>query len=120
MNRPTQPISYRTYNMPLGSPVLAMLEKDFQPDSAGRKDSLHFHNYMEIGFCYYGHGSMTMGSETMPYSSNMFTIIPPNIPHMTEITDKTGCSWEYLMLDVDELLSALYKNTPPPIQKTHL
>lgn len=117
MNKQTPPVSYRTYNMPLGSAVVAMLEQNYPPDSNTKQDSLHFHNYMEIGYCYYGHGNMTLGSETIPYSSNMFTIIPSNIPHMTKIMDKTGCSWEYLMIDVNELLSTLYKNTPPQFEK---
>lgn len=117
MNRQTQPISYRTYNMPLGSAIVAMLEQNYPPDGNGKQDSLHFHNYMEIGFCYYGYGSMTLGNEVVPYSGNMFTIIPSTVPHMTKITDETNCFWEYLLIDVNELLSSLYKNTPP-IRKT--
>lgn len=117
MNRQTQPISYRTYNMPLGNAVVAMLEQNYPPDGSSKQDSLHFHNYMEIGYCYYGYGSMTLGNEVVPYRGNMFTIIPSTVPHMTKITDEANCFWEYLLIDVNELLSSLYKNTPPQFGK---
>lgn len=111
MDKQPKPISYRSHNLPLGSPLFAMQEWEFTPDTCN-DDSLHFHNYLEIGYCYYGHGSMTLGSEVIPHSSNVFTVIPQNIPHMTEIGDKLGCSWEYLMINISEFLSIMYKDTP--------
>lgn len=105
-------MNYKSLNMPLGSSVLALLEKEFPPDSSGGGDNLHFHNHLEIGYCYYGSGTMTMGNERIPYGSNIFTVIPQNIPHMTEIGDKIGSSWDYLMIDIHQFLSITYKDSP--------
>lgn len=112
MNKQTRQMNYQALNMPLGNSVLALLEKEFPPDSSGGSDNLHFHNHLEIGYCYYGSGNMTMGSEKIPYGSNIFTVIPQNIPHMTEIGNKIGASWDYLMIDIHQFLSITYKDAP--------
>lgn len=112
MNVNNRKAVYRKYEMPFDRPIAALFEMEFPSDSINAADYLHFHSHLEIGYCYYGSGAMILGNEKFLHGSNTFTVIPRNIPHMTEINDKIGCTWEYLMIDVDEFLSTIYKNNP--------
>ena len=46
----------RYYKMPEGSPILALLGQKWIQNYGNDIDYLHFHNYLEIGFCYEGQG----------------------------------------------------------------
>ncbi len=72
-------------------------------------DSLHFHNYMEIGYCYDGIGEMVLDEQTIPYKPGMFTVIPKNFPHNTASDHCSLSSWEYLFIDVEAFLREVYK-----------
>lgn len=115
MNKGNDKVSYRHYEIPLGSPVLALLEKTGSAEELNdydHPDSLHFHNHLEIGYCYYGNGLMTFDDRKIPYSSNIFTVIPRGIPHMTGSSDQIGFSWEYLLIDANGFLTDVYKDNP--------
>ena len=51
----------RYYKMPEGSPILALLGQKWVQNYGNDVDYLHFHNYLEIGFCYEGDGVMAFG-----------------------------------------------------------
>ena len=53
-------------------------------------ESLHFHNHMEIGYCYYGEGEMMIGDQVIPFREGTCTMIPRNIPHTTKSRPGTG------------------------------
>lgn len=115
MNKGSEKVNYRHYELPLGSPVLALLEKTGSAEDLNdysHPDCLHFHNHLEIGYCYYGNGLMTFGEEKIPYGSNTFTVIPRGIPHMTGSSDQIGYSWEYLFIDANGFLTDVYKDNP--------
>ncbi|MBD5500208.1 MAG: AraC family transcriptional regulator [Lachnospiraceae bacterium] len=112
-----QKMTYRYYEVPPGSPVLALLKEDWLHKDTLDADSLHFHNHMEIGYCYSGNDSVTLGDEELACSGDMFTIIPKNFPHGTSIGKKTDASWEYLVIDADRLLTNTYKDNPPLADK---
>ena len=59
-------------------------------------DYLHFHNYLEIGYCYEGKGTMVFGEEEQRFSGKEFTVIPKNYPHTTNSDLDTVSCWEYL------------------------
>ena len=42
---------------------------------AGNIDYLHFHNYMEIGYCYEGSGVLTMGNRDVRFSGKEFFVL---------------------------------------------
>lgn len=113
MNRRSHEITYKNFETPLGSPVLAILDKIGTPEDFREPDLLHFHKHMEIGFCYYGNGVMILDDQKIPYGSNTFAVIPRGISHLTKSHDKIGYSWEYLFIDVDGLVSEVYKDNPP-------
>jgi len=100
-------IEYRYYEIPQNEPCMALLgEAWVRPYGM---DSLHFHNYMEIGFCYDGIGDMVLDEQTVPYKPDMITIIPKNFPHNTASDSFSLSSWEYLFIDVEAFLREVYR-----------
>ena len=101
-------MEYRHYKMPDGCPVLALLgEKWIQCYGEGI-DYLHFHNFLEIGYCYEGRGVLTIGEKNYRFSGNQFSVIPRNCPHTTTSDAGTLSRWEFLYINVEELLCGLY------------
>ncbi len=105
-NMKKKDIEFRYYEMPVNSYVLAKLGSGWEQeygiaDAAGL---LHFHNYLEIGYCYHGHGILTITDKDYRYSGDMFSIIPANIPHTTHSDPGNICKWEFLFVDIDAFL----------------
>lgn len=103
-------IQFRYYEIPQDEPCLALLGEAWMRPYGDGVDCLHFHNYMEIGFCYDGAGEMSLDEENIPYKSDMFTIIPKNYPHNTSSTDLALNRWEYIFVDVEAFLGEIYKD----------
>lgn len=103
---------YRYYEIPPGSRILALLGDRWQWTGKTDTDALHFHNHMEIGYCYQGEGVMTMGDEETAYRSDMFTVIPQNFPHQTTFGEEACSVWEYLIIDVNGFLTTAYQDNP--------
>ncbi len=112
-----QKMTYRYYEVPSGSPVLALLKEDWLHKDAIDTDSLHFHNHMEIGYFYNGNFSVTLCDEEFACSDEMFTIIPKNYPHGTNIGKEVVGAWEYLIIDADRLLTDTYSDNLPLADK---
>lgn len=112
MHKETRKISYRSIQLPFGSPVTAVLEKTGTPADRVEPDCLHFHNHLEIGYCYYDNGYMLLDNKKILYGSNVFTVIPEGFPHLTKSSDTIGYLWEYLFIDVGGFLTDVYKNDP--------
>lgn len=112
MNNKTRKINYRNVELPFGSPVLAVLEKTGTPEDHIEPDCLHFHNHLEIGYCYYDNGHMLFDNRRILYGSNTFTVIPRGFPHMTASDDNIGYLWEYLFIDVNGFLGDIYRDDP--------
>ena len=49
-------MEFRYYKMPEGSPILALLGEKWLQSYGRDVDFLHFHNFLEIGYCYGGAG----------------------------------------------------------------
>ena len=58
-NRENQYVEFRYYEMPMGRYDLALLGEEWVCQYGN--DPLHFHNYLEIGYCYYGEGALLFG-----------------------------------------------------------
>lgn len=104
-----QTIEFRYYKMPEGSYILALLGQKWVQSYGRDIDFLHFHNYMEIGYCYDGVGELVLGEQTYHFTGDEFTVIPKNYPHTTNSEPGTISRWEYLFIDVDGVLSDLYQ-----------
>lgn len=93
-------MEFRYYQMSAGSPILALLGQKWVQNYGNDVDYLHFHNYLEIGFCYEGDGFLVLGEDEPRFSGREFTVIPPNYPHTTNSDVGTISRWEYLFIDV--------------------
>lgn len=102
-------MEYRFYEIPGGCPVLALLGEKWTQNYGRNIDYLHFHNHMEIGFCYDGEGTLTLKDENVPYGGQMFSVIPRNFPHTTNSASGTVSRWEYLFIDADGFLGETFE-----------
>lgn len=75
-------VEFRYYEVPVGRYDLALLGDEWVREYG--TDPLHFHNYLEIGYCYYGDGYMCFGEEKKSYHDGSVTVIPANFPHRTQ------------------------------------
>lgn len=103
-------IQFRYYEIPQNEPCLALLGDAWVRPYGDGVDCQHFHNYMEIGFCYDGTGQVELDEEIVPYKSNMFTVIPKNFPHNTESENLSLNRWEYIFIDAEALLRDVYRD----------
>ena len=103
-------MEFRYYQMPAGSPILALLGQKWVQNYGNDVDYLHFHNYLEIGFCYEGDGFMAFGEAKMRFSGREFTVIPPNYAHTTNSDLGTVSKWEYLFIDVEGFMKKFLNN----------
>lgn len=103
-------MEFRYYQMPSGSPVLALLGEKWVQNYGRDIDYLHFHNYLEVGFCYEGRGTIILGEEEVRFSDRDFTVIPRNYPHTTNSDQDNISRWEYLFIDVEEFLRKIDDN----------
>ena len=105
MAKQKRQIEYRYYEIPSDEYVLALLGESWvQSYGADTENLLHFHNYMEIGYCYWGNGKLTIEESTVSYKGGIITIIPENIPHETKSLNEGICKWEYLFIDIDNFI----------------
>ncbi len=98
-------IEFRYYEMPTGQYVLPLLGKNWEQEyGVGYEGMLHFHNYLEIGYCYYGDGRLQIEDRVYHYGDEMFTCIPANIPHVTISKPGNICKWEFLFVDIENFI----------------
>lgn len=108
--RKKKQIQFRYYEIPQDEPCLALLGEGWVRSYGDGVDCMHFHNYMEIGFCYEGNGEMELDERVLAYRPGMFTILPKNYPHNTNSMNFTLSRWEYLFVDVEAFLKDIYRD----------
>lgn len=97
---------FRYYEIPAGEYILPLLGQGWEisygvdvPDGL-----LHFHNYLEIGYCYHGRGELIISGRKYRYGDQMFTVIPANILHTTNSDPGNICKWEFLFIDINNFI----------------
>ena len=104
-------MEFRYYQMPAGSPILALLGQKWRQNYGRGVDYLHFHNYLEIGFCYEGAGAFDSGRGYGAFSmEESLSVLPPNYPHTTNSDPGDLSQWEYLFIDVEGFLRKFLDN----------
>ena len=103
-------MEFRYYQMSAGSPILALLGQKWRQNYGKGVDYLHFHNYLEIGFCYEGEGHLILGEDMVRFHGREFTVLPPNYPHTTNSDPGDLSQWEYLFIDVEGFLRKFLDN----------
>lgn len=118
MGKKKKKMEYRYYEMPSGSYILPLLGKGWEQEYGVEypNDMLHFHNYLEIGYCYHGDGELIIEDKVYEYGDEMFSVIPANIPHTTNSKPGNICKWEYLFVDLE---SFLLKEVPQDNTQMH-
>lgn len=101
-------IEFRYYKLPVGIPVMALLGNEWIRTYGDGIDYLHFHNCMEIGYCYDGQGTLSIGEKDYRFSGKQFSVIPQSCPHTTTSDPGTLSRWEYIFIDVEEILKNMY------------
>lgn len=99
---------FRYYAVPEDMKMLALLGDEWVQCFGDGVDNYHFHNHMEIGYCYYGTGSMVFKDNQIPFRAGTCTVIPKNVPHITKSEPGTISRWEYLFVDVENIVSAIF------------
>lgn len=110
-------IEFRYYRMPAGIPILALLGQKWQQTYGRDIDYLHFHNYLEIGYCYEGQGVLQLGEKEYRFTGGQFSIIPKNYPHTTNSDKGTVSSWEYLFIDVEGFLQEFQQGAGKRVER---
>jgi AraC-like DNA-binding protein len=105
-------VQYRYYEMSPNSPILALLGSGWHRTYGVVTDPLHFHNYLEIGYCYDGSGRMIFTESEKRYQSGSFSFIPARFLHNTVADGQAKNRWEYLFVDTESFLCAVYENEP--------
>lgn len=76
-------------------------------------DRLHFHNHMEVGYCFTDEGFLLFdGSRSVPFQAGDIFLIPRFVPHTT--CSAKGCRslWSYLYIDLDTSSRGQYLHLP--------
>ncbi|MDR3052062.1 MAG: AraC family transcriptional regulator [Oscillospiraceae bacterium] len=105
-------VQYRYYKTPPDSPVLALLGPGWVRPYGNDLAESHFHNLLEIGYCYEGTGSMVYGEDVLPYGPGTISVVPPNFLHNTIAEPGTTSRWEYLFVDTVPFLQGAYAANP--------
>jgi len=104
-------VEYRYYEMPSDIPLLALLGESWIRTYGDQGlDALHFHNHMEIGYCYEGHGTLVVEENAKRYQPGTYSIIPHNVCHTTVSDGGMLCRCEYMFVDVEAFLENAYPN----------
>lgn len=117
MRKKKQVAEFRYYKMPENCALFALLGEKWRQKYERDIDYLHFHNYLEIGYCYEGDGRMILGEEEIQYQGGDFTVIPSNFLHTTNSTPGRLSSWEYLFVDVEKLIEKATAGVPGRMEK---
>ncbi len=117
MRKKKQVAEFRYYKMPENCALFALLGEKWRQKYERDIDYLHFHNYLEIGYCYEGDGRMVLGEEEIQYQGGDFTVIPSNFLHTTNSAPGRLSSWEYLFVDVEKLIEKATAGVPGRMEK---
>lgn len=99
-----QPAEFRFYEIPMEEPVLALMGSKWIQVYGENINNQHFHNLLEIGFCHYGDGYLTIEDDKYRFGPGMVACIPANILHVTHSDAGVPAFWEYLYIDPEVIL----------------
>lgn len=97
-------VEYTPHNLPLDLPIVPLSWKTAdQPITF-----LHFHNCIEIGYCYSGSGIIRVENKVLPFETGDISIICPNTMHLSQSNQGLESTWEYLYIDPNLLLKDFF------------
>lgn len=104
-------VTYSELSFPDDFPVSC--SKHIQKYRSG--DSLHFHNILEIGYCYQGSGLFFVDNNIIPFSKGDVSFILPDQPHIAQSPAENPSYWSFVSVDTDRMFcdNAGYKAAAP-------
>lgn len=69
---------------------------------------LHYHNCLEIGYCYEGEGLFFIENKVFSFSRGNISIIFPNQVHIAQSASENKSSWRFLLIDPEKLLETCF------------
>ena len=115
-------VQFRQYAIDSNFPIFAFMEGNWPTDGIhtyhekGPVQYMHFHNCIEIGYCYRGCGRLYLEDACHSFSSGDTVMVLPYTTHITRSfqceTDSPAYS-EYLYFDPSQLLHTFYPNGIP-------
>lgn len=99
-----KPAEFRFYELPQDVPVLVLMGSKWIQVYGENIDRMHFHNLLEIGYCHYGDGDLSVEEETYRFGADMISCIPANVLHITKSDTDVRAFWEYIYIYPEEIL----------------
>ncbi len=104
--RETYKVIYEQVDLPAEFPIQDMFQ-DLLVFVSAPVTLMHFHNVLEIGYCYKGCGLFFIDGRVEPYAAGDVNVIFPGQVHVVQ-SDKTSPShWDFIMVNPCSLLSEL-------------
>lgn len=98
-------VEFRYYDIPKGKLILPLMGRDWLRPYGTRFGNYHFHNYTEIGICYFGKGMTYLTDEKCcEFKGGSIVIIPPNIMHTMLSENESLAFWEWFYIDIPRIL----------------
>ena len=95
------------------SVLVTMIDLPFYPPYV--TDSIHEHNYLEIGICLSGSGQVFLRDRTHPYSAGSVIVVPRGVLHNQHNTGEPLTHWRYIVINEDCLLRSAPARFHAPI-----
>lgn len=109
--RKKEPAEFRFYEIPNNEPVLALTGNQWIQVYGENINNLHFHNLLEIGYCYYGQGNLVIDEDCYRFDEEMISCIPENFLHVTKSDDGILAYWEFLYINPAEILKGCQRSS---------
>ena len=84
--------------LPVDFPILCMRTDHWYTENQGAS-MFHFHNCLQIGYCYEGSGYSIVEGSLIPFCSGCVTVIPARIQHLVVSQPNSVSRWIWLYLD---------------------
>lgn len=116
-------LEYRYYDLPQDFPIIALLENNFvfKEDITPDITLMHFHNCIEISYCYAGDKIVFVEEKALDFSTGDISVIMPYAMHITKNrhfqSDRSFDKCEYLYFDPELMLHRFYPNGLPQEMK---
>lgn len=102
-------VEYAHQELPADFPVIG-IGKDKHVPSDEKVTRLHFHNCLEIGYCYGGAGIFIIDDKILPFSNGDVSIIFKNQIHIAQSEKGKLSQWKFVSLDPELLLNEINVN----------
>ena len=96
-------LTVRNYDLSRMTALVGLLDNPWYPPYV--QDTPHVHNCMEIGLCASGHGVISIGERSWPFSEGTVVVVPRNVPHAQQNMGDPMTRWLYVLIDTQACLA---------------